>query len=199
METGYFNRMELQLTRARPLRNILMELRLTLFEKMSGLRRAQIATRWTMRSGTRFSKGLCRETGHIHREQTKKTDSKVLERHYPRRNTKDNISLENVLTNSGGWKWWTYRSSCLKNCNGLMISHNLTVNFVRPAIHEVLITSYINRSQNCDLLYLVVFEVLIPKVWNVFIELQDIYIYIYITTFLHWRIRCRATYYCPIL
>ena len=33
-------------------------LRLTLFEKMSGLRRAQIATRWTMQSGTR----LCRET-----------------------------------------------------------------------------------------------------------------------------------------
>ena len=43
METGYFNRMELQLTRARPLRNILMELRLTLYENMSGLRRAQMA------------------------------------------------------------------------------------------------------------------------------------------------------------
>ena len=26
----------------------------------------------------------------------------------------------------------------LKNCNGLMISHNLTVNFMRPAIQEVL-------------------------------------------------------------
>ena len=37
---------------ARPLRNILMELSLNLFEKMSGLRRAQIATRWTMQSGT---------------------------------------------------------------------------------------------------------------------------------------------------
>ena len=33
-----------------------MELRLTLFEKMSALRRAQIATRWTMRSGTRCLK-----------------------------------------------------------------------------------------------------------------------------------------------
>ena len=56
METGYFNRMELQLTRTRTLRNILMELRLTFFEKMIGLRRAQIATRWTMRSGTRCLK-----------------------------------------------------------------------------------------------------------------------------------------------
>ena len=56
METGYFNRMKLQLTRARPLRDILMELHLTSFEKMSGLRRAQIATRWTMRSGTRCLK-----------------------------------------------------------------------------------------------------------------------------------------------
>ena len=53
---GYFNKMELQLTRARPLRNILMELGLTLFEKMSGLHRAQIATRWIMRSGTRCLK-----------------------------------------------------------------------------------------------------------------------------------------------
>ena len=26
----------------------------------------------------------------------------------------------------------------MKNCNGLMILHNLTVNFVRPAIQEVL-------------------------------------------------------------
>ena len=109
--------------------------------------------------GLIVSKGLCRETGQIHREQNKKTDSKVLERHYPQRNTKDNISLEKALANSGGWKWWTYRSSCLKNCNGLMISHNLTVTFVRPAIQEVLdvslwnlylmlITSYINRTQN---------------------------------------------------
>ena len=49
----------------------------------------------------------------------------------------------------------------------------------------MLITSYINRTQNCDLLYLVVFEVLIPKVWNVFIELQDIYIYIYIYIYIH--------------
>ena len=74
-----------------------MELRLTLFEKMSGLRRAQIATRWTMRSRTR-----CREKGHIHRERTKKPDSKLLERHYPRRNINDNISLEKALANSGG-------------------------------------------------------------------------------------------------
>ena len=113
----------------------------------------------------------------------------MLERHYPRRNTKDNISLKKVLANSGGWKWWTYRSSCLKNCNGLMISHNLTVNFVRPAIHVVLdvslrnlylmlITSYINRTQNFELLYLLVFEILIPKVPNVFIESPDILIYI---------------------
>ena len=61
-----------------------------------------------------------------------------------------------------------------------MISHNLTVNFVRPALQEVLevslynlyltlITSYINRLQNFELLYLVVFEILIPKVLNVFI------------------------------
>ena len=34
--------------------------------------------------------------------ELKKTDSKVLERHYPRRNTKDNISLEKALANSGG-------------------------------------------------------------------------------------------------
>ena len=46
-----------------------------------------------------------------------------------------------------------------------MISHNLTVNFVRPAIQEVL-----------ELLYLVLFEILIPKVRNVFIESPDIYI-----------------------
>ena len=39
--------------------------------------------------------------------------------------------LRTVVTENGG-------SSCLKNCNGLMISHNLTVNFVRPAIQEVL-------------------------------------------------------------
>ena len=32
----------------------------------------------------------------------KKTDLKVLERYYPRKNTKDNISLEKVLANSGG-------------------------------------------------------------------------------------------------
>ena len=62
-----------------------------------------------------------------------------------------------------------------------MISHNLTVNFVRPAIQEVLdvslwnlylmlITSYINRTQNFELLYLVVFEILIPKVRKDFIE-----------------------------
>ena len=66
-----------------------------------------------------------------------------------------------------------------------MISHNMTVNFVRPAIQEVLdvslrklylmlITSYINRTQHCELLYLVVFEILIPKVRNVFIESPDI-------------------------
>ena len=52
--------------------------------------------------GLVVSKGLCLETGQIHREQTKITDSKVLERHYPRRNTKNNISLENALANSGG-------------------------------------------------------------------------------------------------
>ena len=51
--------------------------------------------------GLVLSKGLCRETGQIHRERTKKTDSKVLVRHYPRRNTKHNISLENALGNSG--------------------------------------------------------------------------------------------------
>ena len=34
--------------------------------------------------------------------ELKKTDSKVLERHYPRRNTKDNISLGKALVNSGG-------------------------------------------------------------------------------------------------
>ena len=34
--------------------------------------------------------------------ELKKTDSKVLERHYPRRNTKDNISLEKAFANSGG-------------------------------------------------------------------------------------------------
>ena len=34
--------------------------------------------------------------------EIKQTDSKVLERHYPRRNTKDNISLEKALANSGG-------------------------------------------------------------------------------------------------
>ena len=110
-----------------------MELGLTLFENMSGLRRAQIATLWTMRSGThclkRFMPG-----NRTNSQRTKKTDSKVLERQYPRRNTKDNISLEKALANSGGRKWWTYRSSCLKKCNGLMISRNLTVNFVRPAI-----------------------------------------------------------------
>ena len=60
-----------------------------------------------------------------------------------------------------------------------MISHNLTVNYVRPAIQEVLdniilITSYIKRTQNFELLYLVVFEILIAKVRNVFIELPDI-------------------------
>ena len=70
-----------------------------------------------------------------------------------------------------------------------MIWHNLTVNFVRPAIQEVsrvslwnlylmLITSYIIRTQNVELFYLVVFEILIPKFRNVFIESPDIYIYI---------------------
>ena len=65
-----------------------------------------------------------------------------------------------------------------------MISHNLSVNFVRPAIQEVLdvslwnsyvmlITSYINRTQHFELLNLVVFEILIPKVRNVFIESPD--------------------------
>ena len=34
--------------------------------------------------------------------ELKKTDSKVLERRYPRRSTKDNISLEKALANSGG-------------------------------------------------------------------------------------------------
>ena len=51
--------------------------------------------------GLVVSKGFCQETGQIHRERTKKTDSKVLERHYPRRNTKDNIGLEKALANSG--------------------------------------------------------------------------------------------------
>ena len=97
METGYFNRMELQLTRARPLMNILMELRLTLFEKMSGLRKAQIATRWTMRSGTR----LCRETGQIHRERTKKTDRKCW-KDITLGEIQKTISLEKALANSGG-------------------------------------------------------------------------------------------------
>ena len=35
-------------------------------------------------------------------ELKKPTDSKVLERHYPRRNAKDNNSLEKALANSGG-------------------------------------------------------------------------------------------------
>ena len=71
-----------------------------------------------------------------------------------------------------------------------MISHNLTVNFVRPAIQEVLdvslwnlylmfITSYINRTQHFELLYLVVFEILIHKVWNIFIESPDIVLITY--------------------
>ena len=109
--------------------------------------------------GLVVSKGLCRETGQIHRERTKQKRFESVGK--TRRNTKDNISLEKALANSGGWKWWTYRSSCLKNCNGLMISHNLTVNFVRPAIQEVLavslwnvylmfITSCINRTQHFD-------------------------------------------------
>ena len=62
---------------------------------------------------------------------------------------------------------------------------------MRPAIQEVLgvslwnvylmfIPSYIIRTQNVELFYLVVFEILIPKVRNVFIESPDIYIYIYI-------------------
>ena len=38
----------------------------------------------------------------------------------------------------------------------------------------MLITSYINRTQHFELLYLVVFEILIPKVRNVFIESPDI-------------------------
>ena len=41
----------------------------------------------------------------------------------------------------------------------------------------MLITSYINRKQNFELLYLVLFEILISKVRNVFIESPDIYIY----------------------
>ena len=38
----------------------------------------------------------------------------------------------------------------------------------------MLITSYINRTQHFELLYLVVFKILIPKVWNFFIESPDI-------------------------
>ena len=39
-----------------------------------------------------------------------------------------------------------------------------------------------NRTQHFELLYLVVFEILIPKVWNIFIESPDIYTHIYIHT-----------------
>ena len=44
------------------------------------------------------------------------------------------------------------------------------------------IPSYIIRTQKVELFYLVVFEILIPKVRNVFIESPDIYIYIYYQT-----------------
>ena len=44
----------------------------------------------------------------------------------------------------------------------------------------MLITSYINRLQNIKLLYLVVFEILIPKFRNVFIESPNTYIHAYI-------------------
>ena len=40
----------------------------------------------------------------------------------------------------------------------------------------MLLTSYINRTKKFELLYLVVFEILIPKVRNVFIESPDRYI-----------------------
>ena len=40
----------------------------------------------------------------------------------------------------------------------------------------MLITSYINGTQHFALLYLVVFEILIPKVRNVFIESPDIFV-----------------------
>ena len=47
-------------------------------------------------------------------------------------------------------------------------------------LYLILITSHINRKQTFELLYLVVFEILIPKVGNVFIESPDI---LYVTFF----------------
>jgi hypothetical protein len=75
---------------------------------------------------------------------------------------KSYIDRTNQFGKSACEQWWVKMVDILiilfEHCNCLMISHNLTVNFVRPAIREVLdvwlwnlyrmlIRSHINRTQ----------------------------------------------------
>ena len=90
METGYFNRMELQLTRARP--------RKDKWPPQSPDCNPMDYAVWDSLS----QKVYAGKQDKFTENELKKTDLKVLERHYPWRNTKNNISLEKALANSGG-------------------------------------------------------------------------------------------------